>query len=351
MFLNKFIRITASVAAAALLMAVIIPAFKVDALSTSSLRLSDSRPNATGVNYAFTSSGFNTSTTINCIQLDIGTAVNGTGDAGLTIGGATLVSNTITGSGWTVGAVEGTDQLRATNGTGSAPSASGSIEWGGIVNGATPDVTYFGLFQTFSNVDCTSGGPIDSVVVTLIFKSGSLVSLTIDPTLTFTVAGVASSQTINGIATTITTTSTAVNFLNAVTASSNGVSAHDLTASTNATGGYSLYIRHTGLLTSGANTIDNWTGTNSTPTAFPAAGTEAWGYTTNDSTLNSGTPARFTTGPSWAGFSDTTNELVGDSSGPIGTTTTRVGHQVGVSASTEAGTYQTTIIYTAASIY
>jgi hypothetical protein len=180
--------------------------------------------------------------------------------------------------------------------------------------------------------------------------------LTIDPTLSFTIAGVASSDTVNGVTTTITTTATAVNFLNAVSETVNGVSAHDLTASTNASGGYALYIRHTGLLENGSgNTIDNWTGTNATPTRpFPSgiASAEAWGYTTEDSTLQSGTADRFTNGGDfWAGFSDTTNELVADEVGPGASATTRVGHQVGVSGTTEAGTYQTTIIYTAASTY
>jgi hypothetical protein len=246
-----------------------------------------------------------------------------------------------------------TDQLRATSAGGATPNASGNIVWNNVTNGSTADTTYFGVFSTYSNIDCSTGGPVDTAVVTLIFKNGSLVSLTIDPTLTFTVAGVTTGATVNGVTTTITTTPTAVNFLNSVSSSTNGVSAHDLTAGTNATGGYSVYIRHTGLLTNGASdTIDNWTGTNAVPTAFTAPGTEAWGYTTDDGALLSGTANRFTNGGDrWAGFSNTTNELVGDNAGPIASDTTRVGHQVAVDASTEAGTYQTTIIYTAASIY
>lgn len=351
MISNKFISLTASVAALALLLAVIIPAFRVDALSSSSLTLSDSRPSATGVNYAFASSGFDTGTTIRCIQLDIGTAVDGTGDAGLTVAGATLVANTITGGSWTVGNVEGTDQLRATDATGAIPNTSGTIEWGGIINGATPDTTYFGLFQTFSNIDCSTG-QVDSVVVTLMFKAGSLVSLTIDPTLTFTVNGVADALSVNGATTTVASSATAINFLNDVTAGVPGVSAHDITVGTNASLGYTVYIKHTGLLTNGASdTITNWTGTNLSPTgSFPTAA-EAWGYTTQDSSLSAiGDGANRFGSNEWAGFS-TTNEEVVYSATPQSSETTRVGHQVAVAASTEAGTYQTTIIYTAASVY
>jgi hypothetical protein len=352
MIVNKFVRLSASVLALALLLAVIIPAFRVDALSSSSLTLSDSRPGATGVNYTFASSGFTTATTINCIQLDIGTAVDGTGDAGLTVAGATLGTNTIPSSGtWTVGTDEGTDRIRATSAGGATPNASGSITWSGIVNGPTDDVTYFGLFQTFSNVNCSTG-LVDSAVVTLIFKDGALVSLTIDPTLTFSILPVASGQAVNGPTTTVASTASAINFLNSVTSSAKGVSAHDLQIGTNAPGGYTVYIRHSGPLTNGVNTIDDHVGTNATPTAFPAAGTEAWGYTSLDSTLSGGGADRFTNpGNLWAAFTTSNQPVMYNAIAPSGTETVRVGHQVGVSASTEAGTYQTTIIYTAASVY
>jgi hypothetical protein len=349
---NKIVSLTASVVALAFLLAVIIPAFRVDALTSSSLTLSDSRPSATGVNYSFASSGFDTGTTVRCIQLDIGTAVDGSGDAGLTVGSATLASNTITGSGWTVGNVEGTDQLRATDSTGATPSASGSIAWGGIINGSTADTTYFGLFQTFTDTDCSTGGPVDSVVVTLIFKAGALVSLTIDPTLTFSILAVGSGQAVNGATTTVTSTASSINFLNSVTPLAKGVSAHNLEVGTNAPGGYTVYIRHSSPLQSGANTIDNHAGTNAAPSLFPAAGTEAWGYTSADSTLTGGTADRFTNpGNFWAGFTTTNQPVMHNPSAPSGTETSLVGHQVGVSSATEAGTYQTTIIYTAASVY
>lgn len=353
MVLSKSARVAACLFAVALLLAVIIPAFRVSALNSSSLTLSEGRPSQVS-SYSFQTSGLDTGTTINCIQLDIGTAVDGTGDAGLTVAAATLGTNTIPSGGtWTVSAVEGTDQLRATSAGGAVPNASGNTIWNNVTNGTTADTTYFGVFSTYGNVDCTTGGPIDTVVVTLIFKNGSLVSLTIDPSLTFTVAGVSdTAETVNGVSTTVTSTPTAIDFQNNVTSLVKGVSAHDLTVGTNATGGYTLYIKHTGLLTNGASdTIDNWTGTNAAPTAFPAAGTEAWGYTTEDGTLLTGTANRFTNGGDfWSGF-NTVNEIVGDSNAPATNETTRVGHQVGVSASTEAGTYQTTIVYTVASVY
>ena len=239
--------------------------------------------------------------------------------------------------------------MRATYATGETPGA-GDIVFNNVTNGATIDTTYFAIFTSYSDASCSTS--IDTVVVTFIYKDGALVSLTIDPSLTFTVAGVSdTAQTVNGVSTTVTSLPASIDYQNAVTSLVNGVSAHDLTVGTNATGGYSLYIKHTGLLTSGADTITNWTGTNGSPSAFPAVGTEAWGYTTEDGALLSGTANRFTTPVAWAGF-NTANELVADNAGPPASPeTTRVGHQVGVAASTEAGTYQTTIVYTAASTY
>ena len=79
---------------------------------------------------------------------------------------------------------------------------------------------------------------------------------------------------------------------------------------------------------------------------FPSPGTEAWAWTTDDDDVgtynNSGAGL-------WESFT-ATNALIATESG-VASTTDRVGHQVGVSGTTPAGTYTTTIIYTAVAIY
>lgn len=167
-------------------------------------------------------------------------------------------------------------------------------------------------------------------------------------------SGLGTGVSINGAPnTTIVSTGTAIDFGNAVTSVANGVSAHQLDVTTNASGGYVVYIRHTGDLTNAAtDTITSHTGTNGTPTAFPAAGTEAWGYTTDDSSLTGGTANRFTTaGNVWAGFTTTNQPVMDNPSASAGTDTNNVAHQVGYSTSTEAGDYQTTIVYTIVATY
>jgi hypothetical protein len=335
-----------------LLVFALLPLARLDALTSSSLLLSDPRSTQTGVTYTFNSSGFTTATTIRCVEFILNTAADGSGGvpAGVTTTASTLVSSTvITAGSWTVdNSTNGT--LSITNAAGETPAATGNIVWGVVTNGTTEATTYYGIFTTYTDVNCTGGNEVDTKTISYVYTDGELVQLTIDPTLTFTVAGVASGQAINGATTTVASTGTGIDFLNDVTFAAKGVSAHDLQVGTNATGGYTVYVRHTNLLTNGIDTITNHTGTNAAPTAFPVAGTEAWGYTTQDTTLAGGTGNRFN-GNLWSGF-NTSNEIIADNTvAPTGVETTRVGQQVGVAAGTEAGTYQTTIIYTAASVY
>src|SRR5207302_6204654 len=136
--------------------------------------------------------------------------------------------------------------------------------------------------------------PVDSVVGAYIFTNGQAVSLTVDPILSFTVAGTASATACNSATSNVVTTATTIP-LGTPTTAANKIAVQNLTVSTNGAGGYTVYTRYTAKPTSGANVIADWTGTNAAPTSFPAAGTEAFGYTSNDATLGTGTAARFTT--------------------------------------------------------
>ena len=83
-----------------------------------------------------------------------------------------------------------------------------------------------------------------------------------------------------------------------------------------------------------------------------SAGTEAFGYTTNDATLGTGTAARFTTGgPKYAAFT-TSNAEAGYSGAAVSSETIRLGYAVGISGTTPAGTYgSSTVIITATPAY
>ena len=319
-------------------------------LDSASLSLSDPRPSQTST-YTFTATGFSGSA--QCIDLEIDTQADGGGGvpAAFDSTGAALdASGTmITESNWTENfTTNGT--LRLTYGTGETPADGGTLVFTGVDNGSSAG-TYYALFTTYSDACSTT---LDTVVVAFAYTDGSLVTLTIDPSLTFSVNSVGTGVSVNGSPnTTIVSTGTSLDFGNAVTSSANGISAHRLDVTTNASGGYVVYIRHTGDLQNVASdTITAHTGTNASPTSFPAAGTEAWGYTTEDSTLTGGTADRFTNpGNLWAGFTTSNQPVMDNTAATAGTDQVQVAHQVGIATSTEAGDYQTTIVYTIVATY
>jgi hypothetical protein len=240
--------------------------------------------------------------------------------------------------------------LTLTNATGESPASAATrrVSINGIQNSSVADTKFWLRFNTYTNADCATG-PVDSTSILFILTNASTLSLTVDQTLTFTVNPVAGGQVCNGATSTAASTATTIPF-GTVTAAGNAVVCQDLTAATNATNGYTIYARYTAQPTNTlAQTIANSSGSNAAPAAFSAAGTEAYGYTTNDFTLGTGTPGRFNSNL-WAAMTTTNAEVAYEAAG-VNSTTYRVGHQVGVSTLTRPGTYTTTVIYTCTPVY
>ncbi len=338
------------------LLAAIVPTTQVQAatLSSASLALGDPRPSTLSVGYTFTGT-VPASAAIRCIKLVFAdTATGATVPAGMntTVPAVALdAANTNyvpTPAAWALDkTTNGT--LRLTNAGGETP-ATGSrrVAFSGITNPSTADTRYFLRVNTYNNTDCTSS-PVDNASVNFILTNGSTMTLTVDQTLSFTVNAVATSQNCSGATSTQPSTATTIPF-GTVSAAANGVVCQDLTAATNATNGYTIYTRFTGQPANAlSQTIASHTGTNAAPSTFSAAGTEAYGYTTNDATLGTGAPGRFVAN-NWAAMTTTNAELAFE---PVGAnaTTYRVGHQAGISLTTEPGTYQTTVIYTCTPVY
>lgn len=328
-------------------------------LSSASVTLSDPQPNATTVSYDFQASGV-TTTAIRCIRVEFDTAADGSGGkpSGLDVTNAALSGSSDyipTPGSWSVSNNNTTGVSSITFASGETPASASArnVILTTITNGSTAGDDYFLIFNTYNNTDCSTS-PVDNVTIGFIYTNGQSVSVTVDGALAFTVTGVTGngSLAVNGATITngLATTSTTIPF-GTVTSSANRVAAQDLTVSTNAGSGYTVYTRYSGQLTSGSNTIDNHTGSNASPTAFSAAGTEAFGYTTEDSTL-SGTADRFTSsgGNKWAAFTTSNAELIFNNAA-VSNQTTRAGFQVGISGTTEPGTYTNTVIYTAVPLY
>jgi hypothetical protein len=246
--------------------------------------------------------------------------------------------------------------LKYTNASGIAPSVTSGAHFivNGITNGSQTNDDKFLTFSTYNNTDCSTN-PIDSVVVGFIFTDGQQVTIGVDPSLSFAVAGVTGngSLTVNGATITngLATTSGTIPF-GTLSSATNKVAAQDLTVSTNAGNGYTVYVRYSGKPTVNSFNIDDLntgTSTNLSPTVFTAAGTEGFGYTTEDFTLGTGTAGRFSANK-WASFT-TSNAEVAYNGTTANSQTTRVGFQAGIAGSTEPGAYTTTVIYTATPVY
>jgi hypothetical protein len=326
-------------------------------LTSVSLAMSDQRTGASN-NYTFSASNFTTGTSLKCITLSFNTAADGSGSVPGSFSNAstTLASSTlITAGSWSQdNSTNGT--LKLTDSGGENPAANGNIVWNTITNGATASTTYYAIINTWTNTGCTtpSGGTY-YVTIAFVWTAGQLVTINVNPSLTFTVAGVTTSSYVNnqgsGTQTNVGTTSTTIP-LGTVTTSTNGVGAQDLSASTNAAGGLEVYIRYTAKPTdAGAATIADSSGTNASPATFAGAGTEAFGYTTNVSPL-SASSTRFSNSGAYNLYAKftTSNGEIGYLSG-AGTQNSRIGFQAGISATTPAGAYSTTVIYTATPTY
>jgi hypothetical protein len=337
-------------------------------VGNASVALSDPRPSQTNVNYTLTVGNVGspvTSSAIECIQVYFSTTATGntapTGFSGASIdtsglGSSTLVNSSATG--WSTVLADGTSStgqkniVQYTNATGVTPSTTqgATLVIPKITNSSVQDTNYWVFFNTYGNTNCT-GSPIDNAIMQYINTNGSLLSLTVDDTLSFTVNAVAATQSCDGTTTTAASTPTTIPF-GTVTAAANGVVCQNLTAATNATNGYTIYTRYTAKPTNAlGQTILDTSGSNLNPAAFTGPGTEAYGYTTNDSALSTpGTANRFTSPQGWAAET-TTNEAVGYEAAGSTSNTWEIGHQVGISLTTHPGTYQTTIIYTCTPIY
>lgn len=325
--------------------------------SSARVALADPRPSQT-TTYTVTVSSV-TNTAIRCIKADFSNAAGSLSAIGnsfsaasatVTAGSSTLVNSS--GTGWT--ATPSTNQVTYTHATGITPSTLTAATFiiANVNNASVADTSYWLRFSTYNNVDCATS-PVDNTTMGFIYTNGSTLSLTVDQTLTFTVNAVNSGQPCNSAGnTTATSTATTIPF-GTVSPAANGLVCQDLTASTNATNGYTIFARYTAAPTNGlSQTIADHASPNSAPTAFPAAGTlEAYGYSTNDATLGTGTADRFTNGaPKFAAMTTSNNEVAYEAAG-VNSTTYRLAHQVGVTTLTKPGTYTTTVIYTCTPVY
>lgn len=345
---QKVISILATLSLLASTSLIYAPFVSAGALTSASVQLSDSRPGQATTTYSF---GFTTTVTTSIKQLTIlfCTTASGTCTAptGLVNTGATIGSDNIAGTGRTnTFSVNGTlTTVITTPATQSTQAVT--ISYAGITNPTSTGV-YYARITTYSDAGTTIiDGPTS---IAFAVTTGITASVTVDPSLTFAVNSVASSQSVNGATTTVSSTSTTIPF-GSVSTSSNGIAAQQVVVTTNAQNGYTVYIKYTATPSDGnGHTIADLAGaTNASPVSFSAAGTSAFGYTTTSTTLGTGTATRFS-GGKWAAFT-TSNLEVAHNSAAVSSDTTTIGYQVGIGGTQQAGTYTTTVVLTATPTY
>jgi len=334
--LKGFARNTAVAASAiGLVLSTALPAFAVP--TDASVSLGDPRVDATST-YTVDLSTVDTGTAIGCFEVNFSTAFDGSDTvSNLDTSSSTLDSQALLGSGFAVDNTQSASNIvRATNATPATPSATGTVVFGSITNGDIADTSYFATITTYATDTCST--EVESVIVKFVYTNGQEVSVTVEPTLNFNLTGVSSSTAAaDSENTSVTTTDGTIPF-GAVTTASNGIAAHDLSISTNAQAGYNVHVRYSGALNNGlGDTITDVSGDGVT---FPAAGNEAFGYNVVGGASD------------WQQFS-ASNEVVITSAAATtgGGDTAQVTYQVGIGSDTEAGTYTSTVIYTATPTY
>lgn len=165
--------------------------------------------------------------------------------------------------------------------------------------------------------------------------------------LTFTIDGLPSTTATEGVTTDITTTSTSIPF-GTLAIGSEIEGAQRLTATTDASHGYQVFLRQeSGFLSNNGAEIFGVSGTNTSPSAWatgcPGSSAGCYGYHGGDDTLEGGS-SRFLTDDTYAQFETTSREVV-FSSVPVASEATDIIFKTQITNQQAAGTYDSTLMY------
>lgn len=341
-----------AVAVAAVLVNFTMTAAPAGANDLTGFRLTQSTPvpSATA-NHTFALSSQDTATTIRCVRVTYSLNADGTGGAptGFNAAGASFSGSFLSSwAGWATSNSTGVAKATLAGGATPAAGAGNEVVLTGVVNGSTAGTTYYATLATFTDLGCSTLA--DSGTTALIWTGSTNLSVVVEASFGFTVAG-NNSGSCNGAPVTATSTTAGLVPLGRVNVGTNAVGSQLLSLDSNSVGGYTIYARTTG--TGAMGPIPAWGGTNAVPTAWTGVGTKGFGYST-DHALSGGTPARFQT-DKWAGLRSLNDEVAYEATGPVSSAgaagQTKVCYKVGVDATVPAGSYNTTVIYTAVPVF
>ena len=227
----------------------------------------------------------------------------------------------------------------------------------GVTNPTTANTTFW---VRVTSQD-TTPDTIDSATVAsaTLDTYSMLATATVDPTFTFSIAAV-NTGTVNGATINVTTATASAIPFGTLSTGSTKISAHDITITTNAANGYQVTIASANPpmvgTTNPTENIDRYNVANSSPAAWgspggttPSTNTGFLGYTTNSTSLCTGTPNRFSSNK-WAGPETTPYEVACNSGGASGEIT-RIGWQAEVNGVQPADFYTGTLFLVATPTY
>ncbi len=173
-------------------------------------------------------------------------------------------------------------------------------------------------------------------------------SLTVDGgSLTFSISGLSSGLSTEGVTTEVTTTPSAVAF-GQLAINDPSIAAHRLTVSTNAGSGYKVFAyQRRGLVSNQSDEIPPVSATNDAPLGWTsgcaATSTGCYGYHAGKDVLEGGS-TRFAADDTFARFTEYPTE-VAYSSGPAVSESTDMVYKVEVKELQDAGSYESAIVY------
>ena len=205
--------------------------------------------------------------------------------------------------------------------------------------GASVNTTYY--FRLFDN---NHNRPVP------LGAGASYPSLSTDgATLSLMVGALSAGVTTGGITTDVVTTPTSIPFGTIPIGSTGVKAAQRFTVSTNATQGYSMFVKSSApLLSQYATSVPDVVGTNASPLAWAtsclSSASGCWGYHTNDASLSGGS-TRFIIDDTYAKFATTTQEEVLYNAGPVNNDVNDIIYRVEAHQLLSAGAYTTALVY------
>lgn len=316
-------------------------------VTSASVQFSDPRPSQTGVTYTvgFT---FPSTTPIECVLVKYATASNMTTPAtGMTsASGFTLSGGGLTQGNWTnYGSTNGTTEIYAASGQTPTLTAA-TVTFTGVTNTSlSTEYAQITTYSTETSSGASCSGQIDqSNVMALATVAGVSASVQVDPSLTFSVANYGSAVNGSGDTSPVTTTSSTIPFGD-VAAGTTSWGSQTLTTSSNASHGYSVYVRYSGQMTdANSDTFRNEAGTVGSPATFDGSSSQSsFGLTTDSSTVTMASNK-------WAGLT-TTNTAIDTQTAPQNGNAFHVEYKVEPGNTQAPGTYTTTVTYAAVPTY